>query len=50
MGALDLCNEMIKLSDEQKMDETVERQICQAFIKQLNDTSLDVQTNAVKSI
>ena len=32
------------------MPEATERRICSAFIKHLNDTSLDVQSNAVKSI
>lgn len=50
MGALDLCAEMIKMSETQKVEEAMERRICSAFVKHLNDSSLDVQTNAVKSI
>ena len=50
MAALDLCAEMIKMSETQKIEEALERRICSAFVKHLTDTSLDVQTNAVKSI
>ena len=50
MGALDLCAEMIRLHEFSKIEEAMEKRICSAFIKHLNDTSLDVQTNAVKSI
>lgn len=32
------------------MEEAMERRICSAFIKHLNDTSLEVKANAVKSI
>ena len=50
MAALDLCAEMIKMSETQKIEEALERRICSAFVKHLTDKSLDVQTNAVKSI
>lgn len=50
MAALDLCNEMIKMSEQQKIEEAMERRICSAFIKHLSDTSLDVKSNAVRSI
>lgn len=50
MGALDLCNELIKLQETSKIEETTEKRICTAFIKHLNDTSIDVQSNAVKCI
>lgn len=50
MAALDLCSEMIKMAETQKIEESLERRICSAFVKHLTDTSLDVQTNAVKSI
>jgi disulfide oxidoreductase YuzD len=50
MAALDLCAEMIKMSETQKIEEALERRICSAFVKHLTDSSLDVQTNAVKSI
>lgn len=32
------------------MEEAMERRICSAFIKHLNDSSLEVKANAVKSI
>lgn len=47
-GANDLCNEIMKASD--KLEESVERRICSAFIKQLDDTNLEVKSNAVKCI
>jgi len=50
MGAMDLCSEIIKISEKSKIEESIERRICSAFIKHLSDTSLDVQSNAVKSI
>jgi hypothetical protein len=42
MAALDLCAEMIKLSETQKIEEALERRICSAFVKHLTDSSLDV--------
>ena len=42
MGALDLCAEMIRLHEHHKIEEAMEKRICSAFIKHLNDTSLDV--------
>jgi len=50
MGAMDLCSELIKMSETSKVDEGMERRICSAFVKHLDDSSLDVQSNAVKSI
>jgi hypothetical protein len=50
MAALDLCSEMIKMAETQRIEEGMERRICSAFVKHLTDSSLDVQTNAVKSI
>lgn len=50
MGALDLCNELIKISETSRIEESTEKRICSAFIKHLNDTSIDVQSNAVKCI
>lgn len=50
MAALDLCNQMLKMSENQKIEEALERRICAAFMKHLDDASLDVQSNAVKSI
>jgi len=50
MGAMDLCTELIRLSETSKIEETVERRICSAFIKHLEDKSIDVQGNAVRSI
>jgi len=41
---------MIKMSEHQKIEEALERRICAAFMKHLDDVSLDVQSNAVKSI
>lgn len=41
---------MLELADKQTIDEAFEKRICSAFIKHLNDKSLDVQTNAVRSI
>jgi len=42
MGAMDLCSELIKISETSKIDEGIERRICSAFVKHLNDSSLDV--------
>jgi cullin-associated NEDD8-dissociated protein 1 len=50
MGAMDLCNEMLKISETSKIEESVEKRIIAAFIKHLNDSSIDVQSNAVKCI
>ena len=50
MAALDLCSEMIKMAETQRIEESMEKRICSAFVKHLTDSSLDVQTNAVKSI
>jgi len=48
MGAYNLANLMV--SGEQKIDEALEKRICQAFMKHLDDVSLDVQSNAVNCI
>tara|TARA_B110000305_G_C18999478_1_gene429842 strand:+ start:228 stop:383 length:156 start_codon:yes stop_codon:yes gene_type:complete len=50
MAAMDLCEEMKKLSEHQKIEEALEKRICAAFVKHLDDPSLDVQTNAIRSI
>mmetsp|Transcript_38943 Transcript_38943/g.59192 ORF Transcript_38943/g.59192 Transcript_38943/m.59192 type:complete len:184 (+) Transcript_38943:65-616(+) len=50
MAAMDLCQEVIRVSENGKMEEALEKRICTAFIKHLNDTSPDVQSMAVKSI
>ena len=50
MGAMDLCSELIRLNESSKVEESIERRICSAFIKHLDDKSIDVQGNAVKSI
>ena len=50
MGALDLCNELIKISETTKIEDSTEKRIIAAFVKHLNDTSIDVQSNAVKCI
>ena len=50
MAALDLQQTMKKMAETQKIDEAMERRICAAFIKHLEDKSLDVQSNAVRSI
>jgi hypothetical protein len=48
MAATDLCAEILK--SNQSIEEGLEKRICAAFIAHLNDTSLDVQGNAVKCI
>ena len=50
MGAMDLCAELIKVAETSKVEETLEKRICSAFVKHLEDPSIDVQSNAVKSI
>mmetsp|Transcript_14247 Transcript_14247/g.24233 ORF Transcript_14247/g.24233 Transcript_14247/m.24233 type:complete len:247 (-) Transcript_14247:3045-3785(-) len=50
MAAMDLCNEMLRISECDKIEEAMERRICSAFIKHLKDQSPDVQSIAVKSI
>jgi hypothetical protein len=50
MAALDLCTEMIRMAEGQRIEEGLEKRICSAFVEHLTDSSLDVQTNAVKSI
>ena len=50
MAALDLCTEMIRMAETQRIEEGLEKRICSAFVEHLTDSSLDVQTNAVKSI
>ena len=47
MATNDLCSE---LSKDAKMDENVERRICAAVLKQLDDKSNDVQSVAVKCL
>ena len=47
MATNDLCNE---LSKDLKIDETMERRICAAVLKQLDDQSNDVQSVAVKCL
>lgn len=48
MAATDLCAEMLKHNVQ--LDEGIERRICTSFMAHLDDTSLDVQGNAVKCI
>jgi tagatose-1,6-bisphosphate aldolase len=50
MAALDLCQEMVKISETSKIEESTEKRACAAFVKHLSDSSLDVQSNAVKCI
>jgi vesicle coat complex subunit len=50
MAAMDLCAEMLRMSEQSKIEEAMERRICAAFIKHLKDSSPDVQSIAVKSI
>ena len=47
-GALDLCNEICKTSDQ--LEENLEKRICAAFIQHLEDESMEVKSNAVKCI
>lgn len=47
MATNDLCNE---LSKDIKLDESMERKICSAVLKQLDDQSNDVQSVAVKCL
>ena len=48
MAATDLCAEILKGTGV--LEEGMEKRICSAFIAHLEDTSLDVQGNAVKCI
>ena len=48
MAATDLCQEMLRQNVQ--VEEAMERRICSAFMAHLDDTSLDVQGNAVKCI
>lgn len=50
MGALDLCNEIIRISEVERIEDSTEKRIIAAFVKHLDDTSIDVQSNAVKCI
>jgi hypothetical protein len=50
MAALDLTTVLVKVSEHQKIEEALERRICAAFMKQLEDDSVEVSSNAVKSI
>ncbi len=47
MAATDMCSEILK---GVKLDVTLEKSICQAYIKQLEDCSVNVRGNAVKCI
>ncbi len=47
MAATDMCTEILK---GVKLDSTLEMSVCQAYIKQLEDTSVNVRGNAVKCI
>ncbi|CAN0087363.1 unnamed protein product, partial [Phaeothamnion confervicola] len=47
MATSDLCNELQK---DIKIDATLERRICAAVLKQLDDNSKDVQSIAVKCL
>eukprot|EP00743_Colponemidia_sp_Colp-15_P002918 GILK01003157.1.p1 GENE.GILK01003157.1~~GILK01003157.1.p1 ORF type:complete len:1261 (+),score=324.06 GILK01003157.1:67-3783(+) len=48
MAANDLCAELLK--EGTKLDVSLEKRICSAFLKQLDDASVDVQGNAVKCL
>lgn len=48
MAANDLCAELLK--DQDPMDPSLVKQICTVFLTQLDDISIDVQGNAVRSI
>ncbi|CAG9331708.1 unnamed protein product [Blepharisma stoltei] len=48
MAANDLCTELLKSQDE--IDANLEKQICAIFLTQLDDTSIEVQGNAVRCI
>ena len=51
MAGMDLCNKMLESYHvHESVDTQVETQVCDAFIKHLEDSNSDVQTNAVKSI
>ena len=48
MAALDLSKKFKAEKDEKKdVDANIEKKICTAFITHLEDTSMDVQTNAI---
>ena len=47
-GAHDCCNEI--LNSVEPLEESFEKRICQAFIAQLIDESVEVKSNAVKCI
>lgn len=42
MAAMDLCQEVQRLSEHSKIEEALEKRICAAFVKHLDDSSLDV--------
>lgn len=48
MAAADLCE--IMLREDLKIDLTLEKQVCQVFVNQLDDTSSEVSGNAVKCL
>jgi cullin-associated NEDD8-dissociated protein 1 len=48
MAANDLCNELLK--ENSGIDTATEANICNTFLKQLDDISIDVQGNAVRCI
>ena len=47
-GANDLCNEIVK--SQEPLEESLEKRICSAFVQHLEDTSVEVKSNAVKCI
>ena len=47
---MDLVKCLQELSEKQSIEEALEKRVCSAFIKHLNDKNLNVQTNAVRSI
>jgi hypothetical protein len=47
-GANDLCNEIVKSTEP--LEESLEKRICSAFVQHLEDSSVEVKSNAVKCI
>jgi len=47
-GAHDLANEICKATEQ--FEESLEKRICTAFVSHLEDSSVDVKSNAVRCI
>ena len=47
-GANDLCNEIVKSAEP--LEESLEKRICTAFVSHLEDSSVEVKSNAVRCI